>query len=373
MNRRKATLGVSVIGVVAGAVGLGLLAAPAGAGPAPSLPAISPQALVQSVLTAKPVALGGTVEVANNLGLPAVPGLPAQLAGGNSQIRVWTDGAGHRRISLPSTASETTYVDDGTTLYEWDSATKTVTENPEGAANAHPHKPTAADGDKMLNPATAAQQMVSTMQNTSNITVNGTASIAGRPAYTLALTPKPQEKTLLREVDVAVDAQTRMPLQFSVYGNGSSSPALQIGFSSVDFGPQDPSLFKFTVPPGATVQHGDSTGKQMGDATMQAAPKLVGSGWDTVLIANLPSGMGNSSSSSSSSSSSDQNGLHGSSSQSADPLALVQQFGTPVHGTWGHGWVISTSVGNALITSDGRLAAGFVPQQVLFQALGSGK
>jgi hypothetical protein len=44
-----------------------------------------------------------------------------------------------------------------------------------------------------------------------------------------------------------------------------------------------------------------------------------------------------------------------------------------VHGTWGSGYVIGTNVGNALLTSDGRVAIGFVPQQVLIQALGGGK
>ena len=93
MNRRMATLGVAAAGVVAGAVGLGLLAAPAGAGQAPSLPTITPQALVQSVITAKPVAMGGTVEVDNNLGLPPIDGLPSQLANGTSQVKATCGGA----------------------------------------------------------------------------------------------------------------------------------------------------------------------------------------------------------------------------------------------------------------------------------------
>ena len=364
MNRRMATLGVAAAGVVAGAVGLGLLAAPAGAGQAPSLPAITPQALVQSIITAKPVAMGGTVEVDNNLGLPAIAGLPSQLTNGTSQVRVWTDGNGHSRISLPSGATEQTYVDDGTTLYNWDSSTKTVTEYPEGGGT---HKSLGAETGKTFDPATVAQRLVSTMQDTSKVEVGGTDTVANRPVYDLVLTPKAQEKTLLRQVQIAIDAQTRLPLRVSVLANGSSSPAIQIGFASIDVGAQDPSLFHFTPPPGATVTHGDATHQQMNDATDQTSPTIVGSGWDTVLVAKLPSSLtapdtGNGTSS----------GI-GSSSRSSDPMALITQFGTPVSGTWGHGWVISTSIANVLVTSDGRVAAGFVPQQVLVQAISGGK
>jgi outer membrane lipoprotein-sorting protein len=354
MNRRMATLGVAAAGVVAGAVGLGLLAAPAGAGQAPSLPAITPQALVQSVITAKPVALGGTVAVDNHMGLPAIAGLPSQLANGTSQIRVWTDGNGHFRVSLPSTASEQTYVDDGTTLYQWDSSKKTVSEDPVGNPNKSPGGATG----EALDPATLARRLVSTMQATSTVEVGGTDTVADRPVYDLVLTPKAQEKTLLRQVQIAIDAQTRVPLQVSVLANGSSTPAVQVGFSSIDIGPQDSSLFHFTPPPGSTVTHGNSAHQQVNNATDRTRPTIVGSGWDTVIVAKLPSNATSSSTAPA--------------NRSSDPMQLATEFGTPVSGAWGHGWVINTSIANVLVTADGRVAAGFVPQQVLVQALNGG-
>jgi len=137
MNRRNATLGVALAGVVAGAVGIGFLASPAGAGQSPTLPSVTPDALVASVLTATPPAMAGTVEIQNNLGLPSIPGLPIQAANGSSQIRVWTDGRNHSRIALPSMNSEETIIEDGTTIYDWDSAKHTVTEHHLGKAGAH--------------------------------------------------------------------------------------------------------------------------------------------------------------------------------------------------------------------------------------------
>ncbi|HEX3592470.1 MAG TPA: outer membrane lipoprotein carrier protein LolA [Pseudonocardiaceae bacterium] len=348
MNRRKATLGVALAGVVAGAVALGLVAAPAGAGQSPTLPKTTPDALVQSVLTAKVPAMAGTVEVDNNLGLPAVPGIP-QAASGTSQLRVWTDGQNRSRVSIPTSSSEQTIVDDGTTLYAWNSADRTVAE--------HALRKDAKDAmDKAkqqdLDPATVAKNLVSAIKTTSTVTVDGTDTVASRPAYDLVLTPKPAERTLLREVRISVDAQTRIPLRLTVLADNTDTPAVQIGFSSVDIGPQDPSLFRFTVPPGATVSHGDQNTKHSAEVANSTDPKLVGNGWDTVIVAHIPTQQPN---------------------DSRSVLSMVRQFGTPVHGTWGSGWVIKTDVANALLTSDGRVAAGFVPQQVLIQALGGAK
>lgn len=373
MNRRMATLGVAAAGVVAGAVGLGVLAAPAGAGQPPNLPAISPAALVQSVITAKPTAMGGTVEVDNNLGLPAIPDLPSQLTNGTSQIRMWTDGTGKARVSLPSNSAEQTYVDDGTTLYDWDSTSKTVTENPAGE-HARAGQTPSKDTGRELDPAAMAQQLVSQMQATSTIEVGGTDTVAGRPVYDLVLTPKAQEKTLLRQVQISIDSQTRLPLRVSVLANGSSTPAVQVGFTSIDVGPQDPSLFTFTPPAGATVTHGDSPNKQLGKATDQTAPTIVGSGWDTVIMAKLPAGtMTSGAGDSSGSTNSGIPGRSSSSSRSASPMGLISQFGTPVSGSWGHGWVINTSIATVLVTSDGQVVAGFVPEQVLISDLAGAK
>jgi hypothetical protein len=48
---------------------------------------------------------------------------------------------------------------------------------------------------------------------------------------------------------------------------------------------------------------------------------------------------------------------------------MVKRIGKPVSGPWGNGWVVQTAVGTVLVTSDGRVAAGAVPQQVLVEAL----
>jgi outer membrane lipoprotein-sorting protein len=300
--------------------------------------------------------MAGTVEIDNNLGLPAIPGLPSQLAGGTSQIRVWTDGTGRTRLSIPAPNSEETLVNDGTTLYDWNSTTHTVTEHHLGG-HATTKAPAGASNSD-LNPATAAKAVVAAVQQVSTVSVDGTDMVANRPAYDLVLTPKANQRTLLRQVRIAVDAQTRVPLRLTVLANNTDTPAIQVGFSSLNVGAQDPSLFRFTAPAGATVTNGDKTDQQSATKAGEVAPTIVGKGWETVVVAQVPTSA---------------TGQSGAADKGSSMLGLVRQFGKPVSGSWGSGWLISTNVGEALITSDGRIAAGFVPQQVLTKALGSTK
>jgi hypothetical protein len=47
----------------------------------------------------------------------------------------------------------------------------------------------------------------------------------------------------------------------------------------------------------------------------------------------------------------------------------LSAIGAPVSGSWGSGREIDTAVATAIITDDGRVAAGAVPAQVLTEAL----
>jgi outer membrane lipoprotein-sorting protein len=319
--------------------------------------------------------MAGTVQIVNNLGLPSIPGLPDQAADGTSQIRVWTDGVDHSRISIPSMNSDETFVDDGTTIYDWNSTTHTVTEHhvDNTKDTAKPDMGIPGESNSALDPATAARALVSAVKQTSTVSVDGTDMVAGRPAYDLVLTPKPNQRTLLRQIRIAVDAQTHMPLQLMVLANNTDTPAVQVGFSSLTIGAQDPSLFTFTPPAGATVVNGDKDDQKSTDLANEAAPTFVGKGWETVVVAHLPASL-TTTAPSDNTDQSGQNGPFGSGSASksgsGSALGLLREFGKPVSGSWGSGWVISTDVGNALITSDGRVAAGFVPQQLLTSALG---
>jgi outer membrane lipoprotein-sorting protein len=330
MEMGRTGRGVAAGIAVAGVVGLGLLALPGGAGAAPQLPPVTPEDLVASVLTAQPGPFNGAVELDNQLGLPELPDLP-QAANGTSTAQVWSGGDGTGRVQIPNPTGERTLVSDGTTFWSWDSNDKTVTKATKQAGQAR-----SAPAD----PTKAATDALAALQPTSVISVDGTDEVAGRPVYDLVLAPKPTERTLLREVRIAVDAQERVPLRLTVLAQGSSTPALQVGFSDLTFGQQDPKLFTFTPPEGATVT--DAPGRPQ-NATKPDAPTVVGDGWDRVVVEKLPA------------------------QQSGKPD--LAGLGTPVSGSWGSGRLISTAVGTAIVTDDGRIAAGAVPEQVLSETL----
>ncbi|QUQ69112.1 LolA family protein [Kutzneria sp. CA-103260] len=369
MSGKKAGLVVGAAGVLAGVVGLGVLAAPAGAGPAPVLPKVSAEELVQSVLTTKSMpALAGTVTATNNLGLPAVPGLGQAsrfLSNGSTNTQVWTDGKGRGRLSLPNATSEETVVFDGATVWDWTSSNNTVHKETGAPDKAHPDKP--SNGEVATDPAQAAKQIIALINKDSTVKVDGTATVAGRSAYELVLAPKPTERTMLREVRIAVDSETKIPLQLSVLANGNAQPVAQIGFSKLEVAAQDPALFTFTPPANAKVVTGsaDEAKQKASEVKGQLPePKVVGSGWDTVLVTKLPAGA-----------------LSGSADRSAttkggenvDPSRLLGQLGKRVTGPWGSGYEISTAVGTALVLDDGRVAVGAVPEQALTDALASVK
>ncbi|SHK92682.1 hypothetical protein SAMN05443637_114155 [Pseudonocardia thermophila] len=320
---------------VAGLVGLGLLAVPAGAGAQPELPPVTPEELVRSVLEAKPGPFAGTVEAENALGLPALPGLPAAAADGTSTARVWAGDERQGRVQLPTSDSERTFVTDGATFWTWDSDTREVTT---GSRAAQPGRGPAVD------PATAAGELIDRLGGSSTLAVDGTAEVAGRPAYELVLAPQPTERTLLREIRIAVDAEKRMPLRLVVLANGSPDPALRIGFTDVAFGPQDPALFTFTPPPGSTVRTApaERPGNRRGAPNAQV--RTVGDGWDAVHVAERGA-------------------------QAPGNIPDLDRIGTRVSGPWGSGRLITSVVGSVLVTDDGRIAAGAVPEQVLTEAL----
>lgn len=310
------------------------------------LPPVSATDLVASVHHAAPGPMSGTVRMDERLGLATVGAQPDPSSGVRT-ARVWSDGRGRRRISLPNNGGEHTIVNDGTTVWSWDSATRTVTTvRASAAAPSSPRRLARFQGGELMgNPVDAAAALLTMLAPSSVVRMDPADVVAGRPAYELVLDPLPTERTMLREVRVAVDGRTRVPLEVTVLANGSTDPALRIGFSTISFGPQDPALFSFTPPRGATV---DS--RQARFTSTPGAPagpprtRLVGQGWATVLVRHVEP-------------------------DSPDGGPMLDRFSTPIHGPWGRGRLVSTAIGNAVITSDGRVAVGAVPAQVVTEAL----
>ncbi|GHF46184.1 outer membrane lipoprotein-sorting protein [Amycolatopsis bartoniae] len=346
MRTKTKAITAAVTGSALGAAGLAWLAMPASAGEAPELPPIGAEELVQSVMATKTPALDGTVQVENNLGLPTTA-LPGGMSLNLDAAHVYNDGNGNAKLSIEQGANDTTVVRNGTTVWTYNSAKNTATKTT--VTDEQPPAQIPSD------PAAAATQLMAKVRESSTVAVEGTARVAGRAAYELVLTPKPTEHTVLREVRIAVDAEKRVPLRLAVLAYGSADPVLQVGFSDIEFASQPASEFQFTPPQGAKVTEEQAQLPKRPETADSV--EVVGDGWDSVVTGTFPTDA----------LTPKQGPKHG--GADANPQQLLSRFGKPVSGAFGNGWVISTKAGSALITADGRFAAGAVTEQTLVDAL----
>lgn len=378
MQPRTKGLVAAVTGAALGVTGLALVAMPAGADDAPNLPEISAQELVSSTLQADPPAFAGSVAVHNDLGLPS--GVPGMDFADFDSARVFHDGDDGFRVSVQDGNAEYTLVANGDEAWAYNSSDNTATRfaAPDGdktggqeRAKGH-HK--GQRPEEMADPARAAQEIVQRLSETSTITVDGTARVADRAAYELVLTPKPSERTVLREVKVAIDSQTRLPLRLEVMANGTPEPIFSLGFDEFSVGEQPERLFDFTPPKGVKIEDATDKARERAEQAPAQGEKdaaerfgeslqVVGEGWDTVvtgaageeLLSARPQMQDG------------QRGMGERDEQSAKDL--LERYGKRVSGEFGSGYVITTKAGSGLITDDGRFAVGAVPVQVLEQAL----
>ncbi|MBB2910213.1 outer membrane lipoprotein-sorting protein [Streptosporangium becharense] len=395
---------VAAFAVVAGAVGAGpVIAAVQGD---PALPERTAEQLLADAARAAQSGvrpMSGTVMQTASLGLPGLPELPggtggaspATLLAGSHELKVWYGGQGRIRLALPGRMSETDLIVNGDQVWLWESGANTATRVKVDAgahADAHPGSRGGPGPEETL-PATTPQQLArKVLQAAEADTVVGVTNaerVADRPAYQLTLAPK-DASSLVKEVRLALDGETLVPLRVQVYARSATEPAFEVGFTSVTFSPPAAGNFAFTPPAGAKVEekplagffeergigHGDGAGPgpagagrpgdgvedgDLRDGSRKGGVKTVGDGWTTVAV--LPvSGQD----------------LKGGAPENGRPAgedagALVESVlksARQVSGPWGSGRVIQTKLVSALLTDDGRLLVGAVTPEKLTEAAG---
>jgi hypothetical protein len=363
--------------VVAGAVLAGTVLASAAA---PTLPRQTPAQLLASMRQARlPAAMSATVSESANLGFPALPTIggpassplsAASLISGTHTIQLWYAGPRHLRIALPVSFGETDLRLNGTQVWLWQSQGQKATHLiiPASRGLAEPLKPgargPAAPGP--LTPLQAARKLLALVGPDTRVTVPGTTVVAGRDAYQLAIAPR-SSQSLVGSIVIAVDAKTHLPLSVQVLSRGASSPAFQIGFTSLSFARPAMSNFAFTPPPGAKVKTvkvpAGHQGFMPGAGGMPGQPgtfwppgakvphvhpphagvRTFGTGWLSVVALPVRSA-----------------------GHDSGMLGVLVKAATPVHGSWGSGRLLRTSLFSVLVTSKGELLAGAVTPAVLY-------
>ncbi|WP_369195921.1 LolA family protein [Streptomyces djakartensis] len=388
-RRRKAAryvVPVTVIGVAAATIGLVPALADSGD---PDLPDITAQQLIEKIAKSDVEQLSGTVKITTDLGLPNLGGLESgllsgaasggdgssadptakltELASGTHTLRVAADGPDRQKLSLVENAAEYSVIHNGKDVWAYDSKSGEVHHG------TGPQSPKAGKEQPPATPKDFAEEVLKAVDDTTSVTVDGTARVAGRDAYKLVVKPK-QSGSTVGAVTVAVDAKTGMPLKFTLVPASGGSAVVDAGFTKVDFSRPAASTFDFTPPKGAKVTEEKDAGKEFGKDVEEHARKgghapgsgkefregpdgmkTIGEGWNAIATFDtggegVPSG-----------------------AAGGDLGGFVDSLGDKVTGGFGSGTVFSTRLINALITDDGQVYVGAVTKDALVKAADAGK
>jgi outer membrane lipoprotein-sorting protein len=335
---------------------------------APGLPAKTPAQLLAEVADSTMPPLTGTVVETASFGLPALPatGNPASLSSlltGSHTIRVWYSSPQHFRLAAPQSLSESDVIRDGSTAWLWQSTLNKVTKY---TLPAHPAKDQTVPRQP-LTPQQAAQQVLAAVGPTTTVSVASNVTVAGQAAYALNLAPK-DARSLIGQIQIAIDGSNGVPLRLQVFARGASTPAFQVGYTAIAFVAPAPAELSFTPPPGSTVTQENLTGgsgaKGDGGANGKATSDVstIGSGWLTVL--KLPA--------SALTPGAPAPGNGPSSGDSGAVLHALIASATTVHGAWGSGQLLRTSLVSVLMTNQGATYVGAVQPSVLYAAAAQG-
>ena len=346
-----------------------VVAVPFQAGAAVDLPDKTPEQVLLLVNDSSVSAFSGTVAQSADLGLPSLDlgagmgegaatesstgGLTTalELLSGSHDFRVYVGGENQSRVQIKDRMAERDMIHNGSDVWLYDSSSNAATHMsfpPDLAATAEAkvaelrsQLPT-----DLSTPAQLAERFLAELDPSTTVSVGTDTRVAGRSVYQLVLTPKTAD-TLVASVSIAVDSVTGLPLKVTVLAKGQSTPALQVGFTAIDFEAPNVALFNFVPPVGAAVT--EQTAPKMFDspasggaadhqsnqsAAAGEVPIITGTGWSSIIEVPAP----------------------------AVPVELggnpmVDLLLTSVEG----GRALTTSLLTVFLASDGRMFAGAVP------------
>ncbi|WP_435206497.1 LolA family protein [Micromonospora sp. bgisy143] len=346
--------GVAVIG---GGAAVGTFAAEA----EPSLPPRTAAQLLVDLQTSSLQGMSGTVVQRADLGLPPLVGLVpgndlTALLSGTHTLRVWYSGPDRQRVALVDTLGQRDIIRNGRDVWTWESRGNTARHRTLGEATGTAKPAPEAMPSLPATPREAADLALDAIDPSTEVSVGRSATVAGRDAYELVLAPR-DRGSLVHQLRIAIDAKKHVPLRFEVLASGSDQPAFEMAFTQVDYRRPDADQFAFNPPPGGTVTE-ETTERPHPGRPASAVPgrdpqvRTVGEGWTTVLVARLDAAPG---------------AKPAAGTADADVSTLLG--GLPaVSGDWGSGRLLTGKLFNVLLTDDGRVLAGAVTPERLYQA-----
>ena len=287
----------------------GVATAQSSAGGQSDLAQRSAHDLLVDLAKARPTPLSGTVVQRMDLGLPELPAgalggggsmsagalNPVTLLSGSHTWRVWYADPTHARLALVDGTGEYDVVRNGSDVWQWSSADASVVHAtaPAEASNdtlspTPPATPAAGLPD-LSNPDAVATWALSQLGSTTTVDSTRTDMVAGRPAYGLVLTPRAAD-TRIGSVHLSLDAKTSLPLAATVIPARLHRARRRRPLHDTDPGPAGAFRVRVHAATGCRGDHRER-GRRFGAGAPRPSgtrPQVVGTGWSSVLVGELP-------------------------------------------------------------------------------------
>lgn len=306
-----------------------------------SLSVTGPEQLVSEVRSPHLGGYSGTILARVDLGLPRAllfaleRELPygGALLNNSHTIRYWYANEQQQRVAILEQNDEQDVFRDGTDMMFWDTATRTYERQVVAAGETG--VPLSAGPAAMLTPPQLAGGILAMPDDERLTALRSGDSVAGRPTYELDIEPT-SAASLIGSVHIQIDGRQAVPLRVQIFARGESEAAIDVYFTSINFGPPQDRNFSFSPPADATPRA----------TTLLPTANLQRTGSNWLQLVSYQT-----------------------TTQVADLIART--FGRNMHavqGKWGSGRVYSSGVVSVLVTKKAQLFAGAVRPSVLYEA-----
>ncbi|WP_279579267.1 LolA family protein [Fodinicola feengrottensis] len=154
------------------------------------------------------------------------------MVSGSHTLRVWYASPDKGRVALLGQLGESDIVYNNHDLWTWSSSDHTATHRVVQAPARKSGTPSAGNESGLASgtPQELAAQLLKAVGPTTTVSTTGNTTVAGRKVYELLLQPK-DTRSLVGQVRLAVDGETKLPLQVEVFASGAGTPAIKVGFT----------------------------------------------------------------------------------------------------------------------------------------------
>jgi outer membrane lipoprotein-sorting protein len=166
--------------------------------------------------------------------------------------RLWLGDGKKLRLELQTDNGDAQIVSDGVNAWVYDSGSHTVYRG----KLPQDKQPAAGKTDGKIPTLAEVQKSISELAKTADLSRATPGNVAGRPAYTVRISPK-HDGGLLGAGALAWDAAKGVPLRAAVYAQGSNTPVLELKAEHIKFGKVPASAFAVSPPADAKVVNVD--------------------------------------------------------------------------------------------------------------------